>query len=404
MAGDIVIFTGAQRFCGEARKQGYTVAALQDKNEDLSGREDIDFAISYHRDDMAGLEEAARNAPWRERVAAVFNRRELRTREAGVLNRAFGLSGVTPEQADIVTDKFLLHEVLSASRPDLVPRFELLSPGMKPGLAPPVALKPRNMFKSQLIRLCESEREVIEAVAHFESEAEAVARRHGVRLRDGVLAEEYVRGKECALDSFVDREGRVIHGLFTELIGARARGIDDFHVYARLSPGGFMEEEERAVRAAAEQAIAALGLRNSAAHIDFILSERGPKILEIGARIGGYRSEMAERSFGYSLDQALLDTMVGKEADVKPRFQFHTAVLEFFPERQGVLSDIAGLDRVRKLDSFCRLRLRFQIGDQVGLARHGFRCVVFVVLTNRDRQGLQSDISRCEEVIRVEVE
>ncbi len=404
MVGDIIIFTGAQRFCGVARAQGYTVAALQDRNEDLTGREDIDLVIPYSRDDLDALEETIQKAPWKDRVAAVFNRRELRTREAAAINHARGLSGVTLKQADIVTDKFLLHEALSVTCPDLVPRYELLTPGQTPSVPPPVALKPRNLFKSQLIRLCESEEEIVAAVERFEAEAEAVARRHGALLREGALSEEYIKGKECALDSFVDENGRAIHGLFTELIGARARGIDDFHVYARLSPGDFSQKERRAVCAAAERAIAALGLRNSATHMDFIISESGPKILEIGARIGGYRSEMAERTFGYSLDQALLDTLVGKEPDVEPRFQWNTAVLEFFPDRQGVLKDLAGMERIKKLESFCRARLRFQIGEKVGLARHGFRCVLFVVLNNQDKMELESDIRSCEEVIRVELE
>ena len=401
MEKDIIIFTGPQRFCSEVQKQGFQTAVLQAPGEDLSARADVDFAIPYDPADTEGLARTVNELPYRGRVAAVFNRRELRVREAAVINQALGFTGCTVEQAEILTDKYRLHVELQKTAPELVSDFELLTPDRKLGISPPVVLKPRNMFKSQLISLCATADEASREVARLAREGGSIARRHGVDLKHGMLAEAYLKGTECALDSFVDEQGIVKHGLMTELLSARALGFDDFHVFSRVSPGFLTPEQQDQVNRAAEKAIHALGLRNSATHMDFVITDTGPKILEIGARIGGYRTEMSVLSYGYSLDQALLDTLLGKKADLTPRFVRQTAVLEFFPEAQGRLKTVHGMEQVGNLASFNRMKMRFREGDDVGLAAQGFRCVLFVVLNHEDGELVREDMERCRDLVEI---
>ncbi len=400
----IVLFTGPQRLCAAVRARGFQTAVLQGPGEDLSPRADVDHVIPYRPQDLEQLRQTVRERPYRDRIVCVFNRRELRVREAAVLNEALGFDGITVRQAEIVTDKYLLHEVLREKAPDLCPGFQVLFPGSSLSLQPPVVLKPRNMFKSQLIRFCRTRDEADAAAADFFVRAPSIAQRHGVDLRDGVLAEEYLEGMECALDSFVEPNGTIHHGLLTELTGARSLGLDDFHVYARYSPGRFSDAQRRQAEEAAEGVIEAVGLRNGAAHVDLVLTPRGPKVLELGARIGGYRSEMAELSYGYSLDDTLLNMLLNEPLDLTPRFVRHTAVLEFFPPDLGTLDSIAGLERVEKLASFRRFKVRQKKGDDVGLARHGFRCVVFVELNHEDEAVVRADAERCRELIEVRLE
>ena len=90
MERSIVLFTGVQRFCAELRREGFGIAALHKNDEDLSLRTDVDYRISYDPLNLDELRNTIKNLPFKNRITAVFNRRELRVREAAVCNEALG--------------------------------------------------------------------------------------------------------------------------------------------------------------------------------------------------------------------------------------------------------------------------------------------------------------------------
>jgi hypothetical protein len=135
-----------------------------------------------------------------------------------------------------------------------------------------------------------------------------------------------------------------------------------------------------------------------------VYTPMGPKILEVGARVGGYRSDMMKLSFGIDLDEVTFSTSLGKGGVLVPRFEKSTAVLEFFPPREGILKGIKGLEEVRKLGSFHRLRERMRLGEGIGLARQGYRCPLFVILNHEDGSLVRRDMEETRRIITIELE
>jgi hypothetical protein len=408
MKRDIVLFTGIQRFCRTLKERGYRVAILRERGEQLTDREEVDYIIDYDSRHLDELMETARRLDFRDGIVTVINRRERRVREFAALNMALGRKGVDLQQAEWLTDKYLMRKRIAQYDPSIAPRFELIedpnsSPrGLQIGF--PVIIKPRNLFKSQLVVRCDGLRDLAGTLRAVTSRMDDTASRHGITLKTGLLAEEVLRGRELSIDSFVSPTGKVYHSPVVDLVAARDMGIDDYHVFARMVPTRLDPAQVGAIERVAEKGIKALQLINSPAHMDVILTASGPKLLEVGARVGGYRSDMIQLSFGIDLDEVTFSTALGKRPDLVPRFDRSTAVLEFFPPREGILKWIRGLEEVRRLESFHRLRERTKAGERVGLARQGYRCPLFVVLNHHQGSVVQRDMRKARETITIVVE
>jgi len=381
MKRNIVLFTGIQRFCRTLKERGYRIAVLREKGEQLTGREEVDYVIDYDSLHLDGLMEKAKGLPFRDGILTVINRREKRVREFAVLNMALGRKGIGLEEAEWLSDKYLMHKRMIEYNPSIAPPFQLIEDPSTPPrhlrIGFPLMIKPRNLFKSQLVVRCNGLRELGQTLRKVASRMDETATRHGVTLKRGLLLEEFLQGRELSIDSFVSPGGKVYHSPVVELVAA--------------------------IEGVAEEGIRALHLLNSPAHIDMVYTPMGPKILEVGARVGGYRSEMMRLSFGIDLDEVAFSTSLGTGGDLVPKFEKSTAVLEFFPPREGVLKGIKGLEEVRMLESFHRLRERMRLGEGIGLARQGYRCPLFVILNHEDGSLVRRDMEETRRIITIEL-
>ncbi len=407
MKKDIVLFTGIQRFCQTLKERGYRIAVLREKGERLTEREEVDYIIDYDPQHLDGLAEMVRGLPFRNKILTVINRRERRVKESAVLNMALGRKGIALEQAEWLNDKYLMRERMVQYDPSIVPPFQLIDdPNAPPRHLPigfPLMVKPRNLFKSQLVVRCDGLPDLARTLRKVASRMDETANRHRVILKKGLLVEEFLQGREFSIDSFVLPTGKIYHSPVVDLVPAKDIGIEDYHVFARMLPTQFNPSQVAAIEKVAEKGIRALQLVNSPAHIDMIYTPTGPKVLEVGARVGGYRSEMMKLSFGIDLDEVAFSTSLGKGGELVPKFEKSTAVLEFFPPQEGTLKGIAGLEEVRRLGSFYRLRQRMKSGERIGLARQGYRCPLFVVLNHEDTSVVNRDVEEAREIITIEV-
>ncbi len=407
MKKDIVLFTGIQQFCRTLKERGYRTAVLREKGEQLTAREEVDYLIDYDPQHLDGLAETVRGLPFRNRILTVINRRERRVKEYAVLNTVLGRKAIVLEQAEWLNDKYLMRERIFQYDPSIVPPFQLIddpdAPPRHLRVGFPVMIKPRNLFKSQLVVRCDGLPDLARTLREVTSRMDETANRHGVILKKGLLVEEFLRGREFSIDSFVSAAGRIYHSPVVDVVAAEDIGIEDYHVFARMLPTQFNPSQVAAIEEVAEKGIRALQMVNSAAHIDMVYTPTGPQLFEVGARVGGYRSEMMKLSFGIDLDDVAFSTSLDEGPELAPRFEKSTAVVEFFPHREGVLKGIKGLEGVRRLGSFYRLRERMKSGERIGLARQGYRCPLFVVLNHEDTSMVNRDVEEAREIITIEV-
>jgi hypothetical protein len=401
----IVLFTGIQRLARSLRSRGFTAACLREPGEFISSPEDVDIWIPYDPKDLAALESWVRDWDLRDRVVAVINRREKRVVEHAFLNQALGKVGVKPNQARIFRDKFRLREALAVKAPHLNPPYADVDITLSsmPELPFPVLLKPRNLFKSQLITLCRAPENWAELRSDIGNRLGPAAERHGVQIDTSFVAEAYIQGKEISVDAFVTAVRKVICTPVVELTPARQWDMEDFHVAVRhlpaiLTPG----ERERALNAV-EEVSEALELSATPLHVDMVLLNDETMILDVAPRVGGYRSEMMDLAYGRPLDILNLELALHDRPLWQAQWSRAVAVIEIFPSHSGQLSGVRGLKRIRALPSFHRARHRIPPGEAVGWARDGFRCPIFVVLAHPNAAQVRNDVEQVRRHLYLEV-
>lgn len=401
----IVLFTGVQTLARRLRSKGLMSACLKEPGEVIRDPEDLDFIIEYDPSNLELLERWAQTWPAKSRIVAVINRREKRVVEHAILNGALNRAGLTRAQASIMRDKLELRVHLETRAAHLNPAFaEIRFEEESLPLALPFVLKPRNFFKSQLIFPCETQEDWLAAstrIPRLLAEAQA---RHGVELKSTFLAEEFLSGRHFSVDAFIEADGRIVFTPPVALTLGRDWSIEDMHVALRSIPAEVDEGEERTLRQAVEELVSALELKASPLHVDLVLSNGRAYVLDAAPRIGGYRSEMMELAWGCSLDLLGLDLALGKRVSWEPKWSKAVAVLELFPPARGTLKSLKGLEKVKGLRSFRRLKCRALPGEEVGLARDGFRCPVFVVLCHEDKEIVEKEVQEVRRLLRVEVE
>jgi len=167
-------------------------------------------------------------------------------------------------------------------------------------------------------------------------QAELTARRGSRSGR--VLFESFVEGPEVTVNGF-SLEGRFVPVAVTAREHfADAPGVAQRHVY----PSGL---DDAAASAAAEAAVAALGISDGPSYTQLILSPQGPRIMEVAARLGGgHDSEICRRAAGVDLAGLAVRIAVGRTiaaSELEPRPE-GACVIEFLRAPEGELVSTGG--------------------------------------------------------------
>ena len=305
------------------------------------------------------------------------------------------------------TDKIKMRKAFYKYDPSMIPEFmltkskndlELIS--KKIGF--PCILKPAHLSKSRLVTVSQNENELKKNLINTFNVISKVYKKWKIKPEPLILAEEMMAGKVYSIDVCIDSKQKIYFTPIVDLITARDIGIDDFHHYARILPSDLNNNDIKKARSIAKKGIIALGLKNSVAHIELIKTKKGWKIVEIGSRMGGYRNKMLKISYGIEYFKNSFLVRLNKEPIIKNKLVAHSAVLEFFPKREGYLKFIKGIHKIKKLDSFSKMEINSKIGDFVGFAKNGYLNVMYVLLGSKNKEIFYKDLKIVEDLIKIE--
>lgn len=148
------------------------------------------------------------------------------------------------------------------------------------------------------------------------------------------------------------------HIALADVESVRARGLAGFSLASRVTPSRVDAATEAAVLETASRAIAALGLAHTAAHPELVLTRDGPKVLEVAARVGGFRAAMTKLAFGVDLDEVVLDLALGRTPTLARTKDAAAVAVEVWPATSGVVVGYGDVEALRALSGVHRLRVR----------------------------------------------
>ncbi len=99
---------------------------------------------------------------------------------------------------------------------------------------------------------------------------------------------------------------------------------------------------------------------------ELIVTEDGPKVVEIGVRLAGdyMTTKMVPLSNGVDMPSEVVKIALGEPIDVDPRFDKGSCVRYFMKERIGVIKEVVGIEKALDIPGVKRVELLKGPGDE----------------------------------------
>lgn len=321
-----------------------------------------------------------------------------------------GVPGLPVASAESCTDKELMRELFETSPEPISPDFlvvnnvnDLQDFAAKYGF--PLILKPANLVKSLLVTKNHDLSELLDNYETTMSQIDAIYKRYAPHRKPKLLVEEFLEGSIHSVDAFVgaDGEPKVLEQVVDYQTGYDIGYDDNFH-YSRIIPTKLSKEVVQDIRHVAALGCKSLGIKNSAAHIEVILTKEGPRIVEIGARSGGYRERMHGLANGIDITGCALDIAFGRKPDITSKHNDSCAVLELFPKDPGIFKELAHEKELSTLSSLVYYDVKAPAGSFVGRSSDGYKMTAVIMLHNKDSQAFNNDLAWINKTVRVVAE
>lgn len=377
------------------------------KNQTGAKLTGVNIVLTVDFNSDSALQEAL--APYQDQLCAITSRAESYLKDfIKIIPFVPYLYTPTPESLQWASDKRLMRRHFRVYDSSISPKYTLIKSAEDAELdrvinqvGLPMIVKPTNLAQSLLIHVCHHREELRKVVKDTQKSIERVYEEYGRTERPRIIAEQYMEGLQYSIDAYVSNRGKVTCCPLVRQKTGHDIGRDDFFGYLQSTPTALSSTSVKKAEAVVRKGVHALGLRNTTVHVELMRVDNDWKIIEIGARIGGFRSQLHRLSCG--INHGMNDVLVrmGKQPVVPRRCKRFSAAMKYYAKEEGEIVSILGLKKVEKLSSFHRLEMRKKRGDKSVFAKNGGGAVFVLYLVNDLRSDLLADIKRVENTVKV---
>jgi biotin carboxylase len=326
----------------------------------------VDRIVAGDPDDADSMIAAARRLHEATPVHGVYSLWDRDVPLCARVAEALGLPGCPPAAADRCRHKHRAREALAAGGV-VQPRHvqvttwdELVAASRHVGF--PLVYKPVGASASRAILRVDAPDGLAAAHALMErcsdpADDPMFANHAGVRM-----VEEYLDGVEVSVEGLVARGRTLLAGV------TRKWTTGDWYLeWRHLYPADVPEADAAEAGRMADAAVRAIGLDNSAFHVEIKLTSRGPRVVEINGRLGSdyITTRLVPLTTGYDMAAATLRIALGVEPGEPPPAQGAACVRFLFGETVAVVAGWSGVEQARALPGVVEVGLEKAAGEPV---------------------------------------
>lgn len=266
-----------------------------------------------------------------------------------------GLHSISYDTAVKATDKFEMIEAFKA--------HEVASPwyfsidfidelkNLEGQLSYPCIMKPTDNAGSHGVVLAKYFDDLLKEYEYSRESA-----RHGK-----VIIEEYLQGDEVSVEVMVV-DGKVNILQITDKL---TTGAPHFVEMGHSQPSRHPLETQKAIKSLTVQACNAVGIDQGPAHVEMMVTKRGPVMIELGARMGGdnITTHLVPLSTGIDMVGNTIKVALGEEPDIEPTLHCGSAI-RYFQVPFGTIKSIENVEEARSIPGVKQITFTKQIGEQ----------------------------------------
>jgi hypothetical protein len=376
---------------------GVTIFIASRKNIQIDGANKCIFS----GDDTAVIIDSLQEANFRPDFIFVSAERYVRIKS--LLCEYYSIPYLPYTHTGRVIDKSEMRKIVAEKEPDMTPAFATVTSPEditkfinRYGL--PAMIKPTSLLKSLFVTKVTTTEEALKAFQSIQDRA--VSHNLSGRLDGGaeqeVIIEEFMVGKKFSIEGVVDHSGigAFPHTVTDVYFGYDNERMNDPACYATIVPSSEKTATQQELFDATQCIITALDIRDCPIHAEMIMTRNGIKLIEIAARIGGFREKLYSLSFGYSLIASDFQIQLGQPADLinlKPNKTSYSAIVKVYSYKEGILEGLNNEDILTNLKSYYSHVRKAADGDRVGPSKLGYTEILNVVLNDKSIDNLSKD-------------
>lgn len=265
-----------------------------------------------------------------------------------------GLSGISYDTAVKATDKFEMIKAFKA--------YDVASPwyftvdnieelkGLESQLNYPCIMKPTDNAGSHGVVLAKCFDDLLNEYEYSRESA-----------RQGrVIIEEYLKGEEVSVEVMVV-DGNVNILQITDKL---TTGAPHFVEMGHSQPSQHPAATQQAIRELTVKACQSVGINHGPAHVEMMVTSRGPVMIELGARMGGdnITTALVPLSTGIDMVKATIEVAMGNKPDIEPKFHLGSAI-RYIDAPEGVIAGIDGVDSAKQMPSVKDVIMTKAVGE-----------------------------------------
>ncbi len=191
-----------------------------------------------------------------------------------------------------------------------------------------------------------------------------------------VVVEEFMEGPEVSVETLsVNGECHVI-----QITDKMTTGKPHFVEMGHTQPSRLDSDTKIKIAEIARAANKAIGITNGPSHTEIIVTKDGPKIVELGARLGGdcITTHLVPLSTGVDMVECCIKIALGETPDFSAKFSKGSAI-RYLTCPGGKVKSITGIEEAKRANGVKQVSIVHGIGEVVGEIKSSADRVGFVV-------------------------
>jgi len=364
------------------------VLVISDKSQVFSGKYPDNLMIMNFHHWKDRLDEISE---WSERngLKAVIGVDEESIVLAAILSKYLKVEHNPVESVLLTKDKYLMRFELKNARL-ISPWFKRFSIHDSPkkiinDISFPCVIKPTFLSASQGVIRVNTIQDLdngIKTINELLSLEEI--RERGGKQSDWILVEEYIPGKEVAIEGIVSESKLKVLAVFDKPETSKGPTFEETII---VTPSILPEKTLYSLFETAQNAVNALGIVKGPVHIELRINSNGNYILECASRsIGGLCSKVLEFQGGMSLEELILRSYLGRNVEKSKLTGSARGVMMMPTEKRGILKEMRGIENALNVKGVTDLQITVKPGEKLEPLPKSGRYLGFIFAEDKDQK------------------
>jgi biotin carboxylase len=208
-----------------------------------------------------------------------------------------------------------------------------------------------------------------------------------------LLIEEFMEGPEVSVETIaINGDIHII-----QITDKLTTGAPFFVEMGHNQPSMLSKETKKKIAEIAIAANKAIGIENGPSHTEIKVTKNGPKIVELGARLGGdnITTHLVPLSTGVNMVEACIKIALGEKPDIEQKWDKGSAI-RYFDQHAGIVKNIVGVKEAEQIPGIVQVSVVHNVGEKISEINNSGSRMGFVIA---QRETSEEAVKACEEAL-----